>query len=219
MTLLVSSYILHGQNLDSTLYNHAKHTPDSVEDYFDDLVAYLKIPTKNDQELVEIFFYWISLNISYDVEAFYTKIIGSQSAYNTLESKKSVCAGYSNIFYELCYNADIECEIINGKAKGFGYNGTKIKEINHAWNAVKINGQWKLLDVTWGSGYARKENGKLKFVPSLNLRYLFTDPEILILDHFPSDSKFQFLDKKISEEKYFSKEFELLRLNKRLKTK
>lgn len=217
-TLLLSSYNLHGQKFNTILYEHAKLVPDSLEQDIVDLVLYLKIPTKNNQELVEIFFYWISINISYDVECYTTKKYGSQSAYNVLESKKSVCAGYANLFFELCYNADIECEIINGKAKGYGYCGGKIKEENHAWNAVKIDSQWKLLDVTWGSGYGKEENGKLKYIPHLDLKYLFPDPNDFILDHLPSDSKFQLLDDKISEEKYFSKEFELIRLNKKLTT-
>jgi transglutaminase/protease-like cytokinesis protein 3 len=64
---------------------------------------------------------------------------------------------------------------------------------NHAWNAVQINKKWYLLDCTFASGYI--DLNKVKFVKHRNDVYYLTPPRIFILDHHPSDSKWQLLDK------------------------
>ena len=48
---------------------------------------------------------------------------------------------------------NIETKIINGFAKGAGYKpGDIFKDTNHAWNVVKIDQNWNLIDCTWGAG-------------------------------------------------------------------
>jgi hypothetical protein len=74
----------------------------------------------------------------------------------------------------------------------------KLAWYNHAWNAVRIGSQWKLVDVTWGSGYAEMKNDTLIYTPSLNVRYLMVDPRDFLLEHFPEDKKWQLVNKEIT---------------------
>lgn len=52
---------------------------------------------------------------------------------------KAVCEGYSKAFQLLCNKAKIDCVLLSGTADSD----------NHAWNGVKIGGDWYQIDVTW----------------------------------------------------------------------
>ena len=52
---------------------------------------------------------------------------------------KAVCEGYSKLFQYLCYCYGVNCTTVSGTAK----------EGDHMWNAVKLNGNWTMIDVTW----------------------------------------------------------------------
>jgi hypothetical protein len=61
------------------------------------------------------------------------------SAYNLLVDKTAVCEGYALAAYRLLTDAGLECKIISGYGKGE----------SHAWNLVKVDGEWYNLDLTW----------------------------------------------------------------------
>ena len=62
----------------------------------------------------------------------------TQSAYSVFCTTKTVCAGYTQAFMWLCNGADIEC---------FG-----VTSPGHAWNKVKVDGNWYNVDCTWDDG-------------------------------------------------------------------
>ncbi len=70
------------------------------------------------------------------------------NAYGALVKGTSVCAGYADAFLTMCKACGIECNKISGPTK---LDGTG----SHAWNMVKIDGDWYLVDTTWDdhSGY------------------------------------------------------------------
>lgn len=69
---------------------------------------------------------------------YYTKSDMGQSAYSALVNGKSVCAGYARAFQYLMQQLDIPCYYCTG------YSGE-----DHAWNIVKLNGNYYNVDVTW----------------------------------------------------------------------
>lgn len=59
-------------------------------------------------------------------------------------NNKIVCAGYAGIFDLACKKYGLESEVVTGMANdGMGNSGM------HAWNKVKIDGEWKYIDCTW----------------------------------------------------------------------
>ena len=76
-------------------------------------------------------------------------------------------------------------EVITGYAKGYGYDSHKCLDItekpNHAWNALKFDGEWRLVDCTWDAGFVEGET----YFPKEGYFYFLTDPEIFSNDHFP----------------------------------
>ncbi len=201
------------RKVNQDLMAYIENAPDSLYLDYDWIVEYLKAPTKNERELVESIFYWIADNITYDFKAYATGSYGSQSAVETIISKKAVCSGYARLFHELCIRSGLESEVIGGHGKGLGYQVGEEWSINHAWNVVKVAGEWQLIDVTWGSGGGMENDDGFQYVKNLDLTYLFADPENFILTHFPEDQKWQLLEKPISKEVYFSSDFEVKRMN------
>ena len=59
--------------------------------------------------------------------------------YGILMNQKSVCNGYAEAMYILLNACDVECKIIVGTADG----------MPHAWNIVKLDGEWYQVDTTW----------------------------------------------------------------------
>lgn len=69
------------------------------------------------------------------------------TALGALCDGKAVCEGYALAYALLCQAAGLECQTIVGYVTG--YEGS---EDAHAWNKVKVNGQWMYVDSTFDDG-------------------------------------------------------------------
>lgn len=161
------------------------------------LVLKLSKGANSDLEKVERFHDWIATNITYDTKAYFSGNRRGQDFANTLASKKSLCGGYADLFQKMCESAGIPCEKVRGYSRGYGFalfDEENPDDGNHVWNAVKIDGSWYLLDVTWDSGYM---NGK-KFIERFSKSYFLRSPAEMIFTHFPTDPKWQLLKNPLS---------------------
>jgi transglutaminase/protease-like cytokinesis protein 3 len=64
----------------------------------------------------------------------------------------------------------------------------------HAWNAVRIEGDWYLVDVTWDSTHtygAQHQLGPMSI-------FLFMPPQQFLETHFPADPAWQLMDPPLS---------------------
>lgn len=59
--------------------------------------------------------------------------------------------------------------------------------LGHAWNAVKISGEWRLLDVTWDAGYVTGETFEKRY----QTEYFLTPPAVFGVNHFPQMDSWQ----------------------------
>jgi hypothetical protein len=191
-----------GTNYDA-VDRHALHAPPEVSRSIPVLAHYLTDPFSLDDEKSRAIFRWVAENINYDVKGFFSGKIEHETSGDVLKSRKAVCEGYSGLFEQLARAAGLEVVSISGFAKGYGYSsGGKIPDkSNHAWNAVKIEGEWKLLDCTWGAGHVGDQRDYVrKFTP----HYFFTPPPEFIYDHFPEDSCWQLLEKPLRRQEFQS---------------
>ena len=112
----------------------------------------------NDSLKVKAIYHWITSNIQYD-HTFRRRIEGdttlTQEPDYVVASQKAVCIGYAKLVREMCSLVDIQAVIVEGFVKDDRGN---IESEEHAWNAVKINNNWYLLDfclkliyITWVS--------------------------------------------------------------------
>lgn len=153
-------------------------------------------------------FYWITKNIRYDLEEYYNpknkrvsfryrdeaerlqkiREIKDNIVRETLRSRKGVCEGYAQTLAKICSLLNIENEVIKGYIRN---SSTEINRprnsTNHAWNAVKINDQWRFIDATWAAGAIM--NGKWQ--RSFNPYYYNIPKDKHFKTHFPESKLWQ----------------------------
>lgn len=179
---------------------HAIQAPKDAEASLDSLAAYLTGPCKDDREKAWVIYRWTTDRITYDVQGYSTGSYGNLAPEEVLKERSSVCEGYVGLFQALAERSGLTSTEIRGYAKGSNYvAGFSLSEVNHAWNAVSINGSWYLIDPSWGSGRLEADG---RFNKSFDPHYFMTPPEELIYDHLPEEAQWQLLDKPISKREF-----------------
>jgi hypothetical protein len=181
------------------LDRHALAVSDRDEASVERLAAALTDSAATDREKARAIFRWIAAHISYDEEAYYSGRYGDTSPEAVLHRRASVCAGYAHLYEALARAAGLEAVRVAGHAKGVSYRlGAPVTGADHEWNAVKLDGRWYLLDVTWGAGLLMGQGWTRHF----NEHYFLTPPEEFIYDHFPNDAQWQLLDPPRTRDEY-----------------
>lgn len=75
-------------------------------------------------------------------------ISSPHSAYALIAEGKAVCQGYALVAHQMLEKLGIETQYITGYV-----NGNEL----HAWNLVKVDGQWYHLDTTWNDPTPNRE--------------------------------------------------------------
>ena len=167
------------------------------------LVAIMKTFSKG-KSLIDrywMIFYWIASNITYDTVAYFSKHYQDQSAEGVFQTKRGVCAGYATLYKYLCDQLQMPCEVINGCAKDYAFDGPEEAafENNHAWNAVEIDAHWYLVESTWGAGHL---NDRQEFDRELTSYYFLPRPDEMISHHLPEDDRWQLLEKPLNKSQF-----------------
>lgn len=100
------------------------------------------------------------------------------TAYGVLVNKKAVCEGYSEATKLLLNLAGIECEIVTGSSN---------TSTAHAWNAVKLDDQWYMLDTTFDDPVSFQNGQRTE---TLIYDYFNVTNTVLAKDHTWDHSKF-----------------------------
>ncbi len=157
-----------------------------------------------EKEKVRAIYVWITANIRYDVKSFENRKEldpeekdALQEPAIVLKRKSAVCAGYSSLFCALCEAAGIEALVVTGITKN--HKG-RVSRIGHAWNLARTDGQWVLIDATWGAGDVDLDEGK--YTARFKDSYFCMPPETSILDHYPEDPLFQLLPQPLTVDEF-----------------
>ncbi|WP_193316080.1 transglutaminase domain-containing protein [Flavicella marina] len=202
------------------------HNVDSIAKTYDSninslqlLTAYIERDFDSDIKRARALFVWLTANISYDLndynygpknykfnyaspEELETKINTRKQdiVTFTMNYKRAVCEGYAETFKQACDLLNIDCVVISGYTRGSSWEIGKLPlEGNHAWNAMKIKNEWKLVDNTWGAGHSRDAN---HWVRDFDDYYFLVAPEELITSHYPEDKNWQLLSSPLNEKEF-----------------
>lgn len=225
MKLLITTFFLFfflttivAQNfelVDSKVSLYPKHYASA-----ESLAAQIEKDFSSEIDKVRAIYKWLTLNINYDIETYYNgqsrvnfsysnqedlnrklTAINMHTINQTLRTNKAICEGYAQTFRKVSELVGIPSLFISGYSKStIGDIDNIPQQEDHAWNGVKINGKWYLLDATWGAGHTQDNEWVQKF----DDYYFLTEPEEFAFTHLPKESGFLFTDKKITTEEFYS---------------
>ncbi|WP_460979263.1 transglutaminase domain-containing protein [Spirosoma knui] len=183
----------------STIDAYARATPESAARTLNTLSDYLTSPARSELAKARSVYSWITSHVRYDESAFSGQRYSSEIEYanRVLRSRKAVCTGFALLYKHLLNRAGIEVASIKGYSRtNDSEAGKPIQRIDHEWNAVKLDGDWYLLDIAWAQTTAKKgADGELQ----PNDFYFLTEPVAFAANHLPADARWQLLGSPISK--------------------
>ncbi|MET0552840.1 MAG: transglutaminase domain-containing protein [Vicinamibacteria bacterium] len=139
---------------------------------------------------------WVADRVSYDVDAYRARRYDGQTALGAFRTRKTMCAGYSNLLAALGKVTGDDIRVVVGDART---DGTDLTGEGHAWNVVQIGERWALIDATWDAGSL----GEKGFEKKYDTGYLFAPPEIQGVTHFPEDPRWQLREPALTRGDFF----------------
>ncbi len=178
---------------------HALAAPADVQTSVPTLGAYLARASGHERGKARAIFRWLAANVDYDVAALAAFSMPSAGPDDVLRRRRAVCQGFSDLFVALAQTAGLDAAAVSGYARGASYRvGEPYTEHDrHAWNAVKCEGRWMLIDPTWGAGHVDVRSSG--YTRCFDPFWFFTPPEQFIHTHWPSDTRWQLLSRPMSQ--------------------
>ncbi|HEY5922258.1 MAG TPA: transglutaminase domain-containing protein [Kofleriaceae bacterium] len=180
--------------------------PDSEQATIESVGAYLAARIPDKKLLVKAIHDYVVNRLHYDYDALKLIEAGdyentpAQTAEAVFAARTGVCEGYARLMVALGKAAGVEIAYVTGYIRDSRRRITisddpwdtssreALEGVGHAWNAVKLDGQWHLIDATWDD--PTKGTNKTT--------YLFVPPKLMALNHFPEDANWQLLPSPIS---------------------
>ena len=126
----------------------------------------------------------ISATSDDEIAAAYAKYPNIHTMYGALVEHKAVCDGYAKTYQYLLYKVGIPSHIVTG------YGGAE----SHAWNLVKLDGDWYYTDLTWDD----QDSG-------LYYSYYNVTTEQLEKDHTIDETDYSFPECTATLDNYYTK--------------
>lgn len=197
----------------ATVHPAVAKMPATVETSIASVAQYLAQQEQNPVLRVKALHDYVADRIAYDAPAYFAGQYPPQDAQTVFTRRTAVCAGYAKLLEALGQAIGMEIVYVVGDAR------TQTSDLSgqgHAWNAVQIEGQWHLIDVTWDSGSIDASGFKKQY----RADYLMPPPEVLAVSHFPKNpdwlllptplSRGEFLRQPMLQPQFFSANLKLI---------
>ncbi|KAH9494726.1 hypothetical protein Btru_017731 [Bulinus truncatus] len=177
---------------------------------YTDLVRQLTEDLMSDLEKARAIYRWICVKDLNVME--FAESLNVDTPMGLLRGIKLGTETYHVLFMRLCSYAGLHCVEIKGHSKSVGYEpGMKISPstFQNTWNAVLIDGEWRLIQCNWGARHLvlskdkeDKKKGHDHIRYQYDEHYFMTDPDEFIQEFWPQDPKWQLLESPITLEEF-----------------
>ena len=120
---------------------------------------------------------WVTANTYYDWDGLNSGNLAPVDPYSVLTNHYAVCEGFATLLAELLNSVGIPCVTFHGASCSANPGATRdddsvwteaeYNEVDHAWNAAYVNGEWRYYDPTWDT---RNSYHQGSFLPGLTSR-------------------------------------------------
>lgn len=186
-----------GQKNFTSIDEKSKTVPNSIITYFE-IAHYLTKDLIAKEDKARALYVWISHNIKYDLNQVNAnkRYESEQEIINeVLHDRKGLCQHYAELFHAMSQSVGLQTYVIDGYTRDVFNN---IATSSHAWNAIRIDSKYYLIEMTWAAGYTL--NGK--YVHEFTDNHFMISPQVFILDHMPFDPIWQFLDNPLTNKAF-----------------
>jgi transglutaminase-like putative cysteine protease len=188
------------RNDPNPLEHYLKPTPgvESEDPAIRDLAGAITAGASSEYDKARRIHDWVTQNIWYDYDAFYSGICNSSSAMETLTAQKGVCVGYASLTTALFRAMGIPAKMVTGLALDSYTRENWTRDImadnkgNHVWNEAYVEGRWIILDTSYDSdnAYLNKEFStgtglKYRKYFDITVEFLSTERYILPREYDP----------------------------------
>ncbi|GAA4467170.1 hypothetical protein GCM10023189_50310 [Nibrella saemangeumensis] len=181
----------------SVIDSYARNTPEQFTKDLNTLSVYLTSPARSDLAKARSVYAWVLSHVRYDDATYSGRRYHSEELYakGVLQSRRTVCTGFALLYKQLLRKAGVEVVNVKGFARSNDEQaGVPVGPIDHEWNAVKLDGDWYLLDLAWAS--TTMKNGKP------NDFYFLTEPKRFVAAHFPAEPRWQLLGAPVTKAEF-----------------
>lgn len=136
-------YYTSGDKVTKLIFSYnssAKDDQTKLQEAIDEVDSKVDISGMTDEEIVLAYHEYLTSSVAYAYEAYLSGSLGGKHEYDmygALVNHSAVCQGYAETMFYFLRKAGLPCAIASSK------------NINHAWNIVKLNGKWYHIDATW----------------------------------------------------------------------
>jgi len=107
---------------------------------------YICRPYRSDVQRLRAIFTWVSERISWEDD-----FEGHIDTQRVIQTKRGCSEEIALLVYEMCTAVGVETEVVRGHLKEPGeilsrHNPSEIARPNHWWNAVIVDGEWRIMD-------------------------------------------------------------------------
>lgn len=120
-----------------------------------------------------------------------------------MQSRRGSCLDIANSFKQMCDALSIRCDVVTGYLKGPGevWHNPGIPRPNHYWNALIVNGLWRMVDASLASpGFPTRDVYSKCDKRSPEYFYFLTPPSELVYTHVPYNMEDEHIVPSLSHE-------------------
>ncbi len=194
---------------DNTIHPAVANMPPDAEESISSVAEYIAQEENDPWMRVKAIHDYVISRVDYDIDVL--KDAGSpgsrpsQEPQTVFQTHKGVCEGYSRLFTALGKAMGLNAVYVTGNVRRefaptevipshLRFTTSDYDWTLHAWNAVKINNQWYLVDTTWDD--SNEDNF------SYRADYLLLPPQVMIISHLPDQQSWQLLSNPINKTKF-----------------
>lgn len=123
-----------------TYLTNAKEEQQELDAALQEVKSKIDTSGMSNEEIVLAYHEYLTSTVAYAYEDYFNGTIAANHGYDmygALVKHSCVCQGYAETMFYLLREAGLSCAIASSE------------NINHAWNIVKIRGNWYHIDATW----------------------------------------------------------------------